>query len=70
VKERWAALKLVETELNKEFGSTTSIVRLGNKVGLPLPSIDTGFPSVNYDVIQCGGIPRGRIIEILGPESS
>lgn len=70
MKERWAALKLVETELNKEFGSTTSIVRLGNKVGLPLPSIDTGFPSVNYDVIQCGGIPRGRIIEILGPESS
>lgn len=43
---------------------------MGDRVGLSIPCIPTGLYSVDYDVIGCGGIPRGRIIEVIGPESS
>ena len=45
-------------------------MRLGDKVGLPIPSICTSLPTLDKEVIQTGGIPRGRIVEIYGPESS
>jgi recombination protein RecA len=35
-----------------------------------IPSIPLGLPTADYDVFQFGGIPRGRIIEIFGPESA
>jgi recombination protein RecA len=63
-------LKAVEAALNKQFETTTSIVRLGEKVGLAMPSIPTGISTLDLDVIGTGGIPRGRIIELFGPESS
>ena len=34
-----------------------------------MPSISTGCMSWDYEVMGCGGIPRGRIIELIGPES-
>lgn len=68
--EKWKALKGVEAQLNKQFNTTTSLVRLGKRVGVPVPSIETGMPTFDYGALQCGGIPRGRIIEIYGPESS
>jgi recombination protein RecA len=68
--EKFKALEQVEKALNKQFGTTASLVRLGSRVGVPLPSISTNLPSLDYDVIQTGGIPIGRIIEIYGPESS
>ncbi len=49
---------------------TNSLVRLGDRKVLRVPCISTGLPTVDYDVLQYGGIPRGRIVEIFGPESS
>lgn len=49
---------------------TNSIVRLGDRPILRVPCIPTGLPTVDYDVLQYGGIPRGRIVEMFGPESA
>lgn len=49
---------------------TGTFVRLGTKVAQRLPSITTGLPTLDLFVLQCGGIPKGRIIEASGPESS
>jgi recombination protein RecA len=49
---------------------TNSLVRLGDRPVLRVPCIKTGLPTLDYDVLQYGGIPRGRIIEMFGPESS
>ena len=47
-----------------------SLVRLGDKPVLRVPCIKTDLPTLDYDVLQYGGVPRGRIVEIFGPESS
>ena len=70
IEDKWKALKAVEKSLNEQFKTTASLVRLGTKVGKPMPSIATGIYTLDFDVIGTGGIPRGRIIEIIGPESS
>src|SRR3989338_7487543 len=61
----------LETTLNdirKKFGDG-AIMRLGEVKKLDVPVIPTG--SISLDIaLTCGGIPRGRIIEIFGPESS
>jgi len=44
--------------------------KLGKKKPQALPSISTKLPTVDYHVIGCGGVPRGRIVEVFGPESS
>lgn len=62
-------IEQVATSVNKEFGEG-SLVSLGDKVGHKVPSIPTGMPTLDHCVIGCGGIPRGRITEIFGPESS
>lgn len=49
---------------------TNSIVRLGSRPILRVPCIPTGLPTFDYDVLQYGGIPRGRIVEMFGPESA
>ena len=67
---KWEAIRAVEKTLNKQFDTEKSIVRLGDKVGIPWPSIATGIMSFDKDVSGIGGIPRGRIVEIYGPESS
>lgn len=56
--------------MNKQFKTTNSLVRLGKQVNVPIPSIATDLYSLDFDVIGTGGIPRGRIIEFFGPESS
>jgi len=54
--------------IHKQFGSG-SIMRLDNSEVAPVDVIPTG--SIALDVaLGCGGLPRGRIIEIYGPESS
>lgn len=68
-------LDAVAVTLNKQFSTdenkvTTSLVRLDKKLGVPMPSYSTGMMSVDYGVIGCGGIPKGRIIEIFGPPSA
>jgi recombination protein RecA len=62
-------LKAVEAALNKQFNTSNSLVRLKEHVGVPMPSIPTGISTLDLDVIGVGGFPRGRIIELFGPES-
>ena len=47
-----------------------SLVRLGDRPVLRVPCIATGLPTLDFDVLQYGGIPRGRIVEIFGAEAS
>jgi recombination protein RecA len=48
---------------------SNSIVRLGDRPVLRVPCISTGLPTFDYDALQYGGIPRGRIVEIFGAEA-
>ncbi len=66
---RKKALDLAVTQIEKQFGKG-SIMRLGSKdVIQDIPSIPTGSLSLDY-ALGTWGYPRGRIIEIYGPESS
>jgi recombination protein RecA len=68
-KERARALGLALGQIEKQFGKG-SIMRLGSKEALvPVAVISSGSISVDY-ALGVGGFPRGRIIEIFGPESS
>src|ERR1700734_2037046 len=69
VDERTRAVELALSQIEKQFGKG-SIVRLGSKEALlPIAVISTG--SVRFDAaLGVGGIPRGRVTEIFGPESS
>jgi recombination protein RecA len=65
---RDVALKAALTQIEKQFGAG-SIMLMGEKTHLNIESIPTG--SLSLDVaLGVGGFPRGRIIEIYGPESS
>lgn len=62
------AIEMALGQIEKNFGKG-SIMRLGSKKALDIESIPTG--SIGLDLaLGVGGIPRGRIIEIYGPESS
>ncbi len=68
-KERGKAVELAVGQIEKQFGKG-SIMRLGGKDGVaPIPVISTGSISVDW-ALGVGGLPRGRVIEIFGPESS
>ena len=62
------AIDLAIKQIDKAFGKGT-LVRLGEKPTEPIDSISTG--SLGLDIaLGIGGIPKGRIVEIYGPESS
>lgn len=61
-------LKEVNEKLNKDFGAGT-IMCMGDKQIVQVESISTGSLCLN-EAIGIGGFPKGRIIEIYGPESS
>src|SRR6476620_10760925 len=68
-KERAKAVELAVGQIEKQFGKG-SIMRLGGKDAIaPIATISTGYISVDW-ALGVGGIPRGRVIEIFGPESS
>ena len=68
-KERGRTLTLTLGQIEKQFGKG-SILRLGAKEAIvPVSSISTGSISLDY-ALGVGGLPRGRICEIFGPESS
>ncbi len=66
--EREKALKLAIEKIEKDFGKG-SIMRLGDKTAVSVEAIPTGALSLDI-ALGIGGVPRGRIIEIYGPESS
>lgn len=62
------ALELAIKQIDKAFGKG-AIVRLGDKEIEPIDSISTG--SLGLDIaLGIGGVPKGRVVEIYGPESS
>ena len=67
--ERGKAIDLAVSQIEKQFGKG-SIMRLGSKDAiLPISVISTG--SISFDAaLGVGGFPRGRVIEVFGPESS
>lgn len=68
-KERTRTLGLTLGQIEKQFGKG-SILRLGAKEAIvPVSAIPTGSISIDY-ALGVGGLPRGRICEIFGPESS
>jgi recombination protein RecA len=68
-RERLKAIEMAVGQIEKQFGKG-SIMRLGQKDGIPaVPAISTGSVSLDY-ALGIGGVPRGRVIEIFGPESS
>jgi len=67
-KEKLKALQLTMDKIEKSYGKG-SIMRMGDRVDEDVPSISSG--SIALDVaLGVGGYPKGRIIEIYGPESS
>ena len=68
VTDREKALEAALAQIDKQFGKG-SVMRLGDQTQAPVEVIPTG--SVAMDVaLGIGGLPRGRVVEIYGPESS
>ncbi len=68
-KDRTRNLSVTLSQIEKQFGKG-SILRLGARDAIvPVAAISTGSISVDY-ALGVGGLPRGRICEIFGPESS
>jgi recombination protein RecA len=68
-RERMKAIELAVAQIEKQFGKG-SIMRLGQKEAVaPVPVISTGSISLDY-ALGVGGLPRGRVVEIFGPEAS
>jgi recombination protein RecA len=68
-RERLKAIEMAVGQIEKQFGKG-SIMRLGQKDAVAaIPAISTGAVSLDY-ALGIGGVPRGRVVEIFGPESS
>ncbi len=66
--QKLKALQLTLDKLDKAYGKGT-VMKLGDETVVDVPAISTG--SLGLDIaLGIGGIPRGRVIEIYGPESS
>ena len=66
--DRAKSLEMALAQIDKQFGKG-SVMRLGDEARVPIAVIPTG--SIALDVaLGIGGLPRGRVVEIYGPESS
>src|SRR5213082_2349271 len=66
--ERIRAIDLALSQIEKQFGKG-SIMRLGSREVVPISVISTG--AISFDAaLGVGGFPRGRVVEVFGPESS
>ena len=69
LKDRNRAIENAVGQIEKQFGKG-SIMRLGQRGSIaPMEAISTGSISIDY-ALGIGGVPRGRVVEIFGPESS
>ncbi|PID88007.1 MAG: recombinase RecA [Bacteroidia bacterium] len=62
------ALEATLKKIDKEYGKG-AIIKMDSKPVIDVPSISTGSVGLDY-ALGIGGVPRGRVIEIFGPESS
>ncbi len=67
-KERSKAVEVAVSQIERQFGKG-SIMKLGDRSSLDVPVISTTSLSVDF-ALGIGGVPRGRVIEVYGPESS
>lgn len=68
IKDKESSLKITTDEIERKFGKG-SIMRLGESTALQVEAIPTGALPLDI-ALGIGGVPRGRIVEIYGPESS
>ena len=66
--DREKALEMALASIDKQFGKG-SIMRMGDKHSLAIEAIPTGALALDL-ALGVGGLPRGRVVEIFGPESS
>ena len=66
--EKLKSLQLTLDKIEKNFGKG-SIMKMGEKVATDIPVISSGSITIDY-ALGIGGYPRGRVVEIYGPESS
>ncbi|MEO6122208.1 MAG: recombinase RecA [Ilumatobacteraceae bacterium] len=66
--EREKALEMALASIDKQFGKG-SIMRMGEKTSLGIDTVPTGALALDL-ALGIGGLPRGRVVEIFGPESS
>ena len=67
-KDRAKKLDTVFSQIEKQFGEG-SLMKLGSDQVKKIPAISTGALSIDL-ALGIGGVPKGRVIEIYGPESS
>jgi recombination protein RecA len=68
MKQSLKAVDAVLQNVEKQFGKG-AMMRLGDQKAQKVPCIPTGSPSLDQ-ALGCGGYPKGRVVEIFGPESS
>jgi recombination protein RecA len=68
--EKFKAVEALGKAMDKANEGTVTFQRQGNQVNRPVPSIPTNLISIDANVLGCGGLPKGRIIEVYGPESA
>lgn len=68
VTSKAGSLDMAVNQIEKQFGAG-SIMKLGQKFKLDVPAIPTGALSLDI-ALGVGGLPRGRVVEIYGPEAS
>jgi recombination protein RecA len=66
--EREKALEMAMGQIEKQFGKG-SIMRMGDRTSMAVEAVSTGAMALDI-ALGVGGLPRGRIVEIYGPESS